>query len=241
MSMPFHGQIGIVTGAGSGIGRAIAVRFAELGGTPCLVGRDRSKLDAVADVVREGSSEVLVRACDLTRDDDLQRLADGVTNLRRLDLVVHSAAEWDSESFLQTTPALLDGQYSINVRAPHALTRLLLPQLEQSRGQIVFMNSSAVYGATPGLTAYGSMKRALKGLADHLRSEVNSRGVRVLSVFAGRTATPMQRRVSEKEGKPYRPKLLLQPEDVASVVAHVLALPRTAEVTEIHIRPMRKT
>jgi NADP-dependent 3-hydroxy acid dehydrogenase YdfG len=76
-------------------------------------------------------------------------------------------------------------------------------------------------------------------LADSLRSEVNPRGVRVLSVFPGRTASPMQAAVHADEGRSYQPERLLQPADVAASVVHALALPRTAEVTDIHIRPLQ--
>ena len=85
-----------------------------------------------------------------------------------------------------------------------------------------------------------STKHALKAIADSLRAELNPHGVRVLSVYLGRTASEMQKRIYEKEGKPYRPELLLQPEDVASVILNALCLPGTAEVTDIHIRPMIK-
>ena len=70
---------------------------------------------------------------------------------------------------------------------------------------------------------------------------MNGLGVRVLSVYPGRTATPGQRAIFAQEGRPYRPDVLLQPEDVAAAVAGALALPRTAEITEIMIRPMTKS
>jgi NADP-dependent 3-hydroxy acid dehydrogenase YdfG len=84
-------------------------------------------------------------------------------------------------------------------------------------------------------------KHALKALADGLRHEVNAEGVRVLSVYMGRTATPMQREVHVSEGVDYRPLELLQPDDVAEAILSALTLPRTAEVTDIYVRPMRKT
>jgi hypothetical protein len=71
-------------------------------------------------------------------------------------------------------------------------------------------------------------------------SVINRHGVRVLSVYLGRTATEMQERIYQMEGKPYRPELLLQPDDVVSVVVNALS-PRTAEVTDISIRPMIKS
>jgi NAD(P)-dependent dehydrogenase (short-subunit alcohol dehydrogenase family) len=134
----------------------------------------------------------------------------------------------------------LDAQYRTNLRAPYALTAGLLNLMPPGRGQIVFVNSTAGRAVTAGVAAYGSMKHALRAVADALREEVNPRGIRVLSVFIGRTATPMQMEVHRLEGRAYRPEGLLQPEDVASMVVHALALPRTAEVTEITMRPLAK-
>ncbi len=70
---------------------------------------------------------------------------------------------------------------------------------------------------------------------------MNADGIRVLSIFPGRTATPRMEILFAKEGRAYKPELLLQPEDVAEMVTHALRLPRTAEVTDISIRPMQKS
>jgi NADP-dependent 3-hydroxy acid dehydrogenase YdfG len=113
--------------------------------------------------------------------------------------------------------------------------------LKLQRGQVVFINSSSALTAKPSSAQYDATKHALKAVADSLRGEVNQLGIRVLSVYLGRTATEMQERIHILEGRPYRPDLLLQPEDVASVVINALSLPDTAEVTDIHIRPMIKT
>lgn len=108
-------------------------------------------------------------------------------------------------------------------------------------GQVVFINSSRDSVAKPTSTQYDSTKHALKAIANSLRAEVNAHRVRVLSVHLGRTAGEMQERIHHMEGKPYRPELLLQPDDVAAVILTALSLPSTAEVTDIHIRPMVKT
>jgi NADP-dependent 3-hydroxy acid dehydrogenase YdfG len=102
------------------------------------------------------------------------------------------------------------------------------------------MNSSAGLSARAGVAQYAATKHALKAIADSLREEINDDGVRVLSVFLGRTATPMQAAVHEMEGREYYPELLLQPEDVASVIINALSLPRSAEVTDIIVRPLAK-
>ncbi len=108
-------------------------------------------------------------------------------------------------------------------------------------GQIVMLNSSVWQQARSGLSQYAATKYALKAFTDSLRDEVNDDGVRVLSIFLGRTATPMQANLHEQQVAPYHPEALIQPEDVALTLLHILTLPQTSEVTDIHIRPMRKS
>ena len=136
----------------------------------------------------------------------------------------------------------LDAQYAINLRAPYLLTKHLLPLLVSSRGQIIFINSTAGLNAKRAeIGQYAATKHALRAIADSLRVEVNPKGVRVTSVYLGRTASPMQEALHRQEGKSYEPDMLLQPEDVASVVLESLVLPRTAEITDITVRPLCKS
>ena len=104
----------------------------------------------------------------------------------------------------------------------------------------MFINSSAALRTTVGIGQYAATKHALKAIADSLREEVNGDGVRVLSIYPGRTASPMQEAIHATENKAYQPEHLLQTEDVASVVINTLNLPRTAEITDINIRPLKK-
>ena len=134
----------------------------------------------------------------------------------------------------------LDRLYRTNLRAPYLLTQMLLPRLKQSKGQIVFMNSSAGVRGAEKLSQYASSKFALRALADCLRQEVNSDGIRVLSVFPGRTASKMQEGVHLLERRAYDPESLIQPKDIAEIIVNSLELPSTAEVTDIHIRPFKK-
>ena len=112
--------------------------------------------------------------------------------------------------------------------------------LSTRQGQIVFINSSLALTARANVAQYAATKHALKAIADSLREEVNPKGMRVMSVFLGRTASPMQAAVHAMENRPYDPNRLLQPEDVASLVLYLLSLPRTAEITDITIRPLMK-
>lgn len=221
------GQVAVVTGASSGIGAAIAAGLQAQGARACGVAR---RLEAM-------NLQYAYRA-NLTEDSEIETLASAVLRDHgRVDIVVHAAGVFEPGSDV----ARLDLQHRINVRAPLLLTRALLPSLQTRKGQIVFVNSSAGLTARAPSASYAASKHALKAIADALREEVNGAGVRVLSVFPGRTATPMQASVHAAEGRPYRPELLLQAEDVASIVVHALTLPRRAEVTDIMIRPQQKS
>jgi NAD(P)-dependent dehydrogenase (short-subunit alcohol dehydrogenase family) len=132
----------------------------------------------------------------------------------------------------------LDRLYAANVRGPFVLTKLLLPLLRRSRGQIVFINSTLGLKGSEYAGQYAAMQHALKGMADTLRNEVNASGIRVASVFCGRTATPLQRRIFAMEGRAYSPEFLSQPEDIAQAVSAALKLGPHSEITDIRIRPM---
>jgi NADP-dependent 3-hydroxy acid dehydrogenase YdfG len=133
-----------------------------------------------------------------------------------------------------------DLQYRTNLRAPYLLSQQLLPMLRQGLGQIVFLNSSVAVNSKSHVAQYAATKQGLKAVADSLRDELNDSSIRVLTVFAGRTATPMQESIHQNLSKTYHPESLLQPEDIAEIVTAAIALPRTAEVTEISIRPLRR-
>ena len=198
-------------------------------------------MQAVARRVPGAARRIKCYVADLLHDDDLSPLRDRILkDFRGVDLLVHSAGVFAMGRVENAPLDEFDRQYRCNVRAPFALTQLLLPTLLRRRGQIVFLNSTAGLTANAGVSQYAATKHALKAVADSLRHEVNSRGVRVLSVFLGRTATPMQAAICKLEGKPYDPRWFIQPDDVARTVLHTLALPRTAEIVDIVLRPMKK-
>jgi short-subunit dehydrogenase len=238
----FTDQIAVVTGASSGIGKAIAMGLATQGATLCLVGRKLEALQAVVESAQAAPVQIQCYPTDLTVDEDVQELA---TQLRHdfgyIDLLIHSAGVIVNGPLEVTPVEDFDRQYRINVRSPYLLTQALLQLLKARQGQIVFINSTVGLSAVANTGQYAATKHALRAVADSLRAEVNPAGVRVLSVFLGRTATPMQAAVHRMEGRTYRPELLIQPEDVAKVVLDTLSVPRTAEVTDIHLRPMIKS
>jgi NADP-dependent 3-hydroxy acid dehydrogenase YdfG len=230
----------VVTGASSGIGREIAVELALAGATVCAVARRRDELEVTATLGRGGGQFELFEA-DLVDDEQVERL--GETLLAResgVHVLVHSAGTISRGDLEKASISDLDRQYAANVRAPYLLTQILLPALCAIEGQIVFINSTAGRIARANTGQYAATQHARRAIADSLREEINPKGVRVVTVYPGRTATPLQAKIHEIEGKSYVPERLMQPGDVASVVVNALTLPRSAELTEVSIRPMLK-
>jgi short-subunit dehydrogenase len=223
----------LVTGASSGIGRALALALASPESTVHLVGRDRGRLTEVAGEVEHKGARPQLHAVDLLDDDALRKLA---AELTTLDVLVHGAGVVSLGPVATLPVEALDAQYRLNTRAPYLLTQLLLPALRQARGQVVMVNSGAGLNARATWASYAMTKFALRALADALREELKPDGIRVISVYPGRTATPMQAEVHRQEGRAYDPARFIRPEDVALMVAQAVSLPRTSNVHEINIR-----
>lgn len=239
--LPLAGRVAVVTGAGSGIGKATALALGAQGVTLALVGRRSAPLELVADAARAGGVHAHTYPADVADANEIQALAAQLRrDFSRIDILVHSAGVHLRGPLAEAPPEEFDLHYHTNLRGPYLLTQELLPLLVQCQGEIVFINSSAGLIARANVGQFAATKHALKAIADSLRDEVNPHGVRVLSVYPGRTATPNQERLHSLEGRTYRPERLLQAEEVAAVIVHALSLPRTAEVTEIKIRPMFK-
>ena len=235
-------QWALVTGASSGIGAAIAGALARAGVNTIMAGRDRAKLEAAAQKLPNRSEVIFPIRCDLTKAEDVDGLVDRVAAIEeQLDILVHCAGIVERGALADAPIAALDRQYQANVRGPLLLTQRLLPKLKSPRGQIVFINSSVGLKARANAGHFSATQHAFKALADALREEVNAAGIRVLNVFPGRTATPRIASLHELEGRSFQPEVLLQPDDIASVVVNALSLPWTAEVTDISIRPMLKS
>ena len=235
-----RGKTCVVTGASSGIGRAIAVALASAGATVCAVARRRKALEETA-ARANGAGAFALYETDLIVDEEVADLARAL--LERgggLDVLVHSAGTISLGDLASASVDELDRQYAANVRAPYLLTQALLPALRANKGQIVFINSTVGLAARANTGQFAATQHALKAIADTLREEVNADGVRVLSVFPGRTSTPRQAAIHAVEGKRYAPERLMQPGDVASVVLSALTLPRSAEITDLRVRPLLK-
>lgn len=228
----FAGRTAVITGASSGIGEAIALELAGRGAALAAASRNRSALQQLPCRSFEA---------DLSTDTGLEAwIEDLALHLPAVDILIHAAGVIVPARMDAARIEDLDLQYRLNVRAPYRITQALLPRLRASRGQVVFVNSSAARRPGADVGQYAATKAALAAIADSLRDEVNPDGIRVLTVYPGRTASRMQKQLHEAEGRDWQPGRLAQPSDIAHAVVQALLLPRTAEITEIAIRPMLK-
>jgi short-subunit dehydrogenase len=224
----------LVTGASSGIGAACSDALAAAGWSLVVQGRDAERTEAAAQRARSSGAEAEACLADLTVDDDVARLAATVAG-RPLHALVHAAGLIRLGRVADVDTAVLDAHHALNVRAPYALTRALLPNLRDGRGHVVFVNSGSGRHARAQWSAYAASKFALRALADALREEEDA--LRVTTVYPGRTATPMQEAVREAEGAAYDPAAFVQPEAVAAQIVGLLELARPSLVSELIIRP----
>jgi short-subunit dehydrogenase len=223
----------LVTGATSGIGQGVARALHARGDLLVLVARDEEKAALLADEL-PGSRTVVA---DLSRPDGLASALADADLPDALDSVVHAAGVVDVAEVAATDPASLELTVTVNLVAPMLLTRGLLEQVRRGRGTHVFVNSGSGIRANPGWASYNASKFGLRGFADALGQEEAGHGVRVSSVFPGRTATPMQEQVHAQEGKDYDPGDWIRVETVVDTVLRVIDLPRDATIPEVVVRP----
>lgn len=234
-------RVAVVTGASSGIGRAVAVALARVVGQLCLVGRDETRLACAAAEAQRHGAFVLPFPGDLTSEQRVHELAAEVDRrFGGLDILVHSAGIYARGDLRDARLQTLDAQYRANVRAPYELTQVLLPALVVRRGDVVFVNSTQGLSGSGGTGQFAATQHAMRAVADSLRAEVNAAGVRVMTVHLGRTASPRQERIHAAQGRVYDPERLIQPEDVADLVVTAVGLPRRAQVTTMTVWPTRK-
>jgi len=237
----FSGLCGLVTGAGSGIGRATAIALADHGMQLTLVGTRESLLHETLEEISHSKGHAIARSCDLSDADAVTRLARSVLEdvAGRLAILVHCAEMHSVGSIDQTSTGQFDIAFRTNVRTPFQLTQLLLPALRGAGGDIVFVNSSAALDAAPDVGPYAASNAALRALADTLRHEVSCDGVRVLNVYPGTIATSMRDDIPLADIHELM-ESVVQPADVAHTIVSALSLGTTTEVTELYIRPVHR-
>ena len=222
-----------ITGASSGIGAAVAAALYARGDELTLLARTKARAQELADAFPGAS--LLVG--DLAQPVAFESMLALAMLPLALDSLLHIAGVAKLEPIRNVSAAAAREQLDVNLLSPMVLTRALLPALRKRRGLVVLANSSTGIDAKPDWAAYCASKFGLRAFADSLRAEEQANGIRVTSLYLGRTATPMQQRVHAQEGWDYDPSRWIQPDTVAASLLHLLDLPQDANFEGLWIRP----
>ncbi|OCB16491.1 SDR family NAD(P)-dependent oxidoreductase [Mycobacterium intracellulare] len=183
VSNELTGRNALVTGATSGIGRAIAEGLAGRGAAVVLHGRDSSRGDAVVQAIQADGGVARFVAADLTDSDQVQQLA---ADAGDVDILVHSAGIYEFVPTAHTDAASFDRQIAVNMRAPFLLVAALAPEMVgRQNGSIVLIGSSSARTPAAVGAAYGASKAGTEMLARYWASEFGPSGVRVNAVSPG--------------------------------------------------------
>jgi len=232
------GQVAVVTGAGRGIGAAIARKLSALGATIVACGRTRQPLETIADAISKSGGKAQVAPCDVSDLPSVESVARHVeATLGRVDILVNNAGIGGSFGvpLHELPPDVWDQVFNINLRGVYYGIRCFAPFMIRARsGHIVNISSLAGKNALPGGAAYSASKWGLNGLTYSVAEELRVHNIRVSVVCPGSVQTEF----TPHAGKD--PKKLLQPDDVAHAVAMLVTQAPQSFASEILLRPTLK-
>ena len=226
----------LVTGAGRGIGRSIALRFAREGARVVAAARTSSEIEAVVAEIEARGGQGLAVPMDVT---DLASVEEALHRAfrftdDRLDVLVNNAGVFTIKPFAEMSPATWYRLLAVNLNGPFHVTLLALKGLERSDRAHVF-NICSIAGQQPfeGSSAYCTTKYGLRGFSDVLRLELSPKGIRVSTVYPGATDTPI---FDDVPGEWDR-STMNRPEDVADVVWNAYAAGEGEDVADLEVPP----
>jgi NAD(P)-dependent dehydrogenase (short-subunit alcohol dehydrogenase family) len=234
---PLAGQVAVITGAGRGIGSAIARKLAALGATAVLLGRTKSTLDETARAIIDAGGKTEVIPCDVTVLHQLEYAAARVdSTFGRLDILVNNAGIGGfNEPLHNLLPEEWDRILNTNLRGVYYAIRTFAPVMIRAySGHIVNISSLAGKNALPNGAAYAASKWGLNGLTYSVAEELRKHNVRASVVCPGSVDTEL----SPHAGKD--PDKMLQPDDVAHAVAMIVTQAPQSFMSEILLRPTQK-
>jgi NAD(P)-dependent dehydrogenase (short-subunit alcohol dehydrogenase family) len=192
--MQLEDRTALVTGAGSGIGRAVAIRFAAAGARVALAGRREDRLRETAEQVAGAGGDCLVLPGDVTSGEDARRMVDGtVKHYGELDVLVNAAGFIASGTIEDTRLEDWDRMFDVNLRSVFQLLQLALPHLEKRPGSAVNVSSVTGVRAFPGILAYCVSKAGVDQLTRCTALELADKGVRVNAINPGVVVTELHR------------------------------------------------
>jgi 3-oxoacyl-[acyl-carrier protein] reductase len=231
------GQVAVITGAGRGIGAAIAKKLARLSAMTVLCGRTRGPLESIAAAISSSGGRADLVECDVTDLQSVERLASHVNRqFGRVDILVNNAGIGGFGGPLhQMPPEAWDQVLNTNLRGVYYCIRAFAPPMIKARsGHIVNISSLAGKNPLPNGAAYGASKWGLNGLSYSVAEELRAHNIRVSVVCPGSVNTEL----SPHEGK--NVARMLQPEDVAHAVAMIVTQAPQSFASEILLRPTLK-
>lgn len=234
---PLSGQVAVVTGAGRGIGAAIARQLAGLGATAVLCGRTKSTLDETARTILNAGGKTEVIPCDVTVLHQLEYAAARVdSTFGRVDILINNAGVGGFNETLHTLPPEeWDRILNTNLRGVYYAIRAFAPlMIREYGGHIINISSLAGKNALPRGAAYAASKWGLNGLTYSVAEELRSQNVRVSVICPGSVDTEL----SPHAGKD--PHKMLQAEDVAHAVVALVTQAPQSFISEILVRPTQK-
>ena len=224
MRRSFDGATVVVSGAGNGLGRALAFRFARGGASIVALDRDSGAVAAVVDELAQGGFDALACSCDVTDARACQAVIEAtIARFGRVDVLVNNAGISHRSAFAATETAVLRRVVEVNLFGAINLTRPALPALQQARGLIVAISSVAGFTPLIARTGYSASKHALHGFFESLRTELASDGVNVMMVCPSFIATGIEKNaLGPGGGAATHAQVVfgrrLQPDDVADRV-----------------------
>jgi 3-oxoacyl-[acyl-carrier protein] reductase len=227
-----NGKVALVTGAGRGIGKAIAVSLAKSGCRLILAARTRAQLDDVAKTI----GDAVVIPTDLTRDDEIERLAEQSSETwGNVDILINNAGWGKRAPVIRANVEDWDQTLRLNLRAPMILAQKLLPAMV-AKGEGAVINIGSVSGKTGEANgaAYSASKFGLIGFTQSLYEEVRDHGIKVAVILPGFVDTPLippNRQLDRSK--------MIQADDIAQAVHYVLTSSATCCPVEIEVRPQR--
>ena len=230
------GEIGVVTGAGRGIGEAVSKRLGRMGARVLLAARNASRLDEVRRQIEDEGGRAETHALDLLQPAAIEAFAESLRHRHgRCDILVNNAGVGSFGTPLHDT-SLEDWEAMIgtNLRAPYLMIRSIAPlMIAAGRGHIINISSLAGHNPLKNGAAYSASKWGLNGLTYSVAEELREHGIRVSTVAPGSVNTDFGRGGKDASWK-------IQPEDVANIVAMLVTQSPQSFVSEVLVRPARK-
>lgn len=229
------GKVAVVTGASKGIGRAIALSFADAGMSVVLAARDQKSLEKVAKEIESAGGNCSSIPTDVTSESQVAHLiAETSKNYGRVDVLVNNAGYGVFSNIVDADVKDFDGMMQVNLRGVFLCSKAVLPHMfRQHGGDIINISSLAGKNSFVGGAMYSATKWGLIGFARSLMLEVRDHNVRVVTICPGSVNTSF----SDHSGDTGK---IIQPEDVAETVLFALSMPGRSNVSEIDIRPTLK-